>query len=81
MSKEKPKIKQIKYISVDLKDYCLFAEEHDSLVITEWINDEGYDIDILKPRKNNSIPDRRFQFTYGELKAITKLYNKLVKND
>lgn len=70
------KIKHRKSIDIKLVDFCYFANNHDSVEVTEWNNEEGYDIDILYC-DNPSRKDKRLQLTIGEIEAINECINKL----
>jgi hypothetical protein len=64
-------ISQVKQVYDDLKKYCIFAKDNDYIVITEWQNGEGYDIDI-STNKNKHV-----SLTHGELDAINHLIGVL----
>ena len=38
--------KNLKYVSDDLNKYSYVAKEGDYITITEWSNEEGWDIDL-----------------------------------
>lgn len=61
-------IKQRKTIFDDLKKYCILADEHDCIEVTEWTNGEGYDVTICK--KGDTV---NLSFSHGELEAINFL--------
>ena len=65
-----------KAIFEKLKEYCYFAKEDDFIEITEWVNHEGYDIEISKERES-----KRISLTSGEIKAIKKLIKKFEKEE
>ena len=62
------KIEKRTTIYDDLNKYCHHAKPHDFIEITEWTNQEGYDININ---------GKFIQLTYGEFRAIEHLINSL----
>jgi hypothetical protein len=60
--------KELKSISDDLIKYDYLAKIDDFIQVTEWANEEGYDI---------SINDRIFNLTSGQLDAINYLVQTL----
>jgi hypothetical protein len=58
---------QRKSVADDLKKYCHLAKEADHIEVCEWHNGEGFDVEL------STNENRRFQFTWGEFKAIKKL--------
>lgn len=66
------KIESRKSISDDLQNYCVLANEHSFIEVTEWTNEEGWDI---------TINDRHFHLTHGELEAINYLVKSLEYKD
>jgi hypothetical protein len=58
-----------------LKDYCSFAEKDHYVEVTEWVNGEGFDVDV-----HSKLPTR-FQLTYGEWDLIVKLVEYLNEQD
>ena len=59
-----------KSVLADLNDYCHLAKKDDYIEVTEWVNGEGFDVDINT---------ERFSLTYGQLRAIKKLVKELEK--
>lgn len=55
---------EIKTVYDDLNKYDILAKEHSFIEVTEWINGEGYDIQI---------DEQRFGLTHGQLSAINYL--------
>lgn len=62
-------IKKVKTANDNLKAYDYLAKEDDYIVVTEWINGEGYDIDLNGKQL--------FRLTAGELEAINYLVKTL----
>jgi uncharacterized protein YebE (UPF0316 family) len=60
-----------KAVYCTLKDYDYLAKEHSYVEITQWINGEGFDINVY----NQS--ERVISLSYGEFKLIKKLIKKL----
>jgi hypothetical protein len=71
---EEKKISKYKRNAVfaDLKEYDVFAKEHDFVEVTEWYNGEGWDV-YISTRNDNKM----FSLSYGQFKAIKKLIKKL----
>jgi hypothetical protein len=57
---------------VELAEDDVLAKEHGFLEVTKWKNGEGFDVEI--ETKCNS---GRYQFTWGQFKALKKLIKKL----
>lgn len=55
-----------KSIYADLYKYCIFADKKDYIELTEWTNQEGFDIDINGKKK--------ISLTTGEIEAIYHLF-------
>jgi len=55
----------------NLKDYCMFAKNGDSMSVMEWANGEGYTISI----ESTNMGTRVFQLTMGELEALNVIVN------
>lgn len=53
---------------VNLKDFCIFAGNDDSMEFTEWTNGEGFDV-TLSARDQ----EKMLSFTYGEFDALAKM--------
>jgi hypothetical protein len=73
--KDKPKIDSYERKSVfaELKSFCVFADEHDFIEVTEWKNGEGFDVEMQGKLQE------RFQMTHGEFRALKTLVKKLNK--
>jgi len=67
MSK-KIKITNRRSVFSEIGDYCVFSKEHDFIEVTEWTNQEGFDI---------TISDKQFSFTRGQFELIKTLVKKL----
>lgn len=67
-------MKQRKSISVDLKEYDHFADDHDFIEVCEWSNGEG--VDVIVSSKLGGI----FQLTYGEWNALKAAMTTLIYN-
>lgn len=65
-------IKNRKTVFDDLRKYCYLAKEHDSIEVTEWTNEGGYDISV-----SSSSAIRQISLTRGELEAINYLVKTL----
>jgi hypothetical protein len=61
-----------KSIFTELKKYCHLAGEENFIEVTEWINGEGYDVNI-----SSKLGTTLFQITHGEFKALKKLVKTL----
>lgn len=66
------KVNERKSVSDELKKYDHLAKDTDFIEVTEWTNEEGWDI---------WLNDRLMSLTYGQLEAINYLikfldYNK-----
>lgn len=57
-------VSQRKSISDKLCKYCPYIKDTSFIEITEWTNEEGWDI---------TIDDKTFSLTYGQLDAINYL--------
>lgn len=57
----------------ELKEFDYLSKEDAFIELIEWKNGEGVDINI------SSFQDKYIQLTWGEVKAIRKLANKLLK--
>lgn len=57
-----------KAINDNLSKYCICADKDAFIEVTQWTNEEGYDITIES--KNSS---KNISLTYGELDAINFL--------
>jgi len=66
------KIHNRKSIFSLLKPYCHLSKEHDFIEVTEWINGEGYDVNI-----SSQLGTILFQITHGEFTLLKKLIKKL----
>lgn len=51
-----------------LKNYCHLAGEHDYVEVTEWSNDEGYDVVV-----SSKHGEQRFSLTHGEIDLLQVL--------
>lgn len=58
-----------KSVNDSLKKYCVYANDTDFIEITEWTNQEGYDIEISDKK--------RISLTIGEIEAIVYLTKAL----
>lgn len=56
--------------STPLKGYCVFAEDHSFIEVTEWSNGEGKDVTI-----HSGNEERTFKLTHGEFQALSVLFN------
>lgn len=61
-----------------LKDFCSFSyqEETDFIEVTEWINNEGFDVEV---ETKHSMKNFRFQLTYGQFDALKKIIKEIDK--
>ena len=59
-----------------LQDFCLLSDESDFIEIVNWVNGEGFDVEIYT--KNET---QRFSMTYGQLQALNKLANHESRKD
>lgn len=61
-----------------LKDFCSFSfqEETDFIEVTEWINGEGFDVEI---DTKHSMKNFKFQLTYGQFDALKKIVKQIDK--
>lgn len=61
-----------------LKDWCNFSfqEETDFMEVTEWINEEGFDVEV---GTKHSMKNFRFQLTYGQFNALKKIVKEIDK--
>lgn len=66
-------VSTLKSAVVDLQDYCIFAQENDCVVATEWNNGEGYSIEVVSDREET----RKIELTHGELEALVDLLEAL----
>lgn len=57
-----------------LKKYDHIANDDDFIEVTEWKNEEGFDVDIVGKSPT------RFQLTWGEYAALKKVIKKLNEN-
>ena len=60
-----------KAVVSNLKKYDFFAGKDDFIEVTEWINGEGFDVEIVGKLST------RFQLTWGEYTALKKLVKNL----
>lgn len=58
-------INKRKSVRDELSKYCILANNNEFIEITEWANQEGWDIEIDEKK--------RFSLTHGELEAIVFL--------
>lgn len=72
---QKPKVDKYKRKSIvtDLKPFCVFADKNDYVEVCEWINGEGFDVEV------SGKLHQRFQMTYGEFEALKKVVKKMMK--
>lgn len=66
------KISSRKAVFVELKDYCVMSmgdrkDKGDFLEVTEWSNNEGYDIHI-----SDMEGEKLFHLTYGQYQVLKK---------
>jgi hypothetical protein len=54
---------------IDLKGYCLFAQKHDFIEMTEWSNGDGMDVFV------SGTSDNKFSLTWGQWDALQVLVN------
>ena len=59
--------------SPDLFNHCLFAAASDFIEVTEWANNEGFDVNISNKSMGGS---RVLSFTYGEFDLLRKMIKK-----
>lgn len=61
-----------------LKDWCNFSfqEETDFIEVTEWLNKEGFDVEV---DTKHSMKNFRFQLTYGQFDALKKIVKEIDK--
>jgi hypothetical protein len=57
-----------KTVSATLNQFCHLSKEHDSIEVSEWNNEEGYDVYITRGESY-----KYFTLTHGELNAIITL--------
>lgn len=57
-------------VFAELKDYCMHSGDPDYMEVTEWVNGEGFDINIDRKRGME-----RFSLTYGEWELLQVLMN------
>jgi len=55
----------------NLSEFCPYANENDTIEVTDWTNGDGYDIQIIRPDDKEG--DLKIELTYGELDAIKAL--------
>jgi hypothetical protein len=67
-------INQRATVHAKLSDYCHHSvgKESDFIEVTEWTNGEGYDVHIC-----DSVGNRSFSLTYGQLRLVKKLTKTL----
>ena len=58
---------------LELKRYCVFANENDYIEVTEWKNQEGFDVDV------SGKLNQRFQITHVEFEELKKIIKKIIK--
>ena len=66
------KITMKKSANVDLHEFSIYGQDGDWLEVTEWVNGEGIDIIIEKPKEAT----KNISLTYDELEAIINIVNK-----
>jgi len=78
MEKLKPKFQFNKRQAVfcELKDYCVFSNEHDYVEVTKWTNGEGYDINVSAKGGDFTI-----SLTHGQFSLVKKLIKSLERRD
>lgn len=76
MKTEKPSIDkyQRKAAFTNLKEFCIFAGDHDFIEVCQWKNGEGFSVEL-----SGKLP-QRFEMTYGEFLALKKLVKALDKS-
>ncbi len=65
-------ISKRKTISDKLVNYDYLAKDHDFIQVTEWSNEEGFDI---------TINEQIYSFTGGQINAMFHLKNHLTYHD
>jgi hypothetical protein len=65
-----PKPNPLKSAQLSLNGFCTFATDEDFIQMTQWYNDEGYDITV----SSKSAGEQQFKLTYGELMALINLF-------
>lgn len=68
-------VTEVKVAVADLRDYCIFARENDTISMSEWVNGEGYTIELVTDREDSRV----VQLTIGELEALVELFEELDK--
>ena len=53
--------------STDLKPYCHHSKESDYMEVTEWVNGEGFDVNVSDKE--------RISLTYGQWECLQVLVN------
>ena len=61
-----------KAVRVELGEFCYLAGDYDVMEITEWEGGDGFDISVVGPHQEHTMP-----LTYGAFKALKKLVKKL----
>jgi len=61
-------------VFTQLKPFCHFAKDDGFIEVTEWINSEGFDVQI------GSVKNESFRLTWGEFDALKKLVKQLDRN-
>jgi hypothetical protein len=56
-------------------EFCHYAKEHDFIEVTEWTNNEGFDLTIESERHKNV----KLSLTWGEWDAIKAVGTMLYK--
>jgi hypothetical protein len=74
------KINNRKSVYVPLKEWCTFSMSseknlNDYMEVTQWTNGEGFDIDIETNQSSS-----HFKLTWGQLRALTKIYKEHFKD-
>ena len=53
-----------------LSSYCVLSHNDDFMEIVEWVNGEGFDVEVYTNRETT-----KYSMTYGQLDALNKLAN------
>ena len=53
-----------------LSSYCGLSHNDDFMEIIEWVNGEGFDVEVYTNRETT-----KFSMTHGQLNALNKLVN------
>ena len=65
-------ISKRKTITDDLRNYDYLAKDHDFIQVTQWSNEEGFDV---------TINEQIYSFTEGHINEMFHLKNHLYYND